>query len=72
MMYACEHYSTAMLEKLAHGSGSLPPLERALLMPGRLTTAANQVWDFVGGLRQVRSRSVHGVMGTWYRSYRYS
>jgi len=25
MIYACEHYSTAMLEKLAHGSGSLPP-----------------------------------------------
>lgn len=25
MIYACEHYSTAMLEKLVHGSGSLPP-----------------------------------------------
>jgi RES domain-containing protein len=25
MIYASEHYSTAMLEKLAHGSGSLPP-----------------------------------------------
>ncbi len=25
MIYAAEHYSTAMLEKLAHGSGGLPP-----------------------------------------------
>jgi RES domain-containing protein len=25
VIYACEHYSTAMLEKLARGSGSLPP-----------------------------------------------
>lgn len=25
MIYASEHYSTAMLEKLAHGSGHLPP-----------------------------------------------
>jgi RES domain-containing protein len=25
MIYSSEHYSTAMLEKLVHGSGSLPP-----------------------------------------------
>lgn len=25
MIYASEHYSTAMLEKLVHGSGSIPP-----------------------------------------------
>ena len=25
MIYASEHYSTALLEKLAHGSGALPP-----------------------------------------------
>ena len=25
MIYSCELYSTAMLEKLVHGSGSLPP-----------------------------------------------
>jgi RES domain-containing protein len=25
MIYASEHYSTAMLERLVHGSGSLPP-----------------------------------------------
>ena len=25
LIYASEHYSTAMLEKLVHGSGSLPP-----------------------------------------------
>jgi RES domain-containing protein len=24
-VYACEHYSTAMLEKLVHGNGHLPP-----------------------------------------------
>lgn len=25
MLYTSEHYSTAMLEKLAHGSGQMPP-----------------------------------------------
>jgi RES domain-containing protein len=25
MIYASEHYSTALIEKLAHGSGALPP-----------------------------------------------
>ena len=25
MIYACQHYSTAMLEKLVHGSGRIPP-----------------------------------------------
>ena len=25
MIYACEHYSTALLEKLAHGGGVMPP-----------------------------------------------
>jgi RES domain-containing protein len=25
MIYASEHYSTALLEKLVHGSGALPP-----------------------------------------------
>jgi RES domain-containing protein len=25
MIYATEHYATALLEKLAHGSGALPP-----------------------------------------------
>lgn len=25
VIYACEHYSTAMLEKLVHGSGKMPP-----------------------------------------------
>lgn len=25
MLYCCEHYSTAMLEKLVHGAGHLPP-----------------------------------------------
>lgn len=25
ILYACEHYSTALLEKLVHGSGKIPP-----------------------------------------------
>ncbi len=37
MIYTSEHYSTAMLEKLVHGSGSLPPNQHyieILLPPG--------------------------------------
>lgn len=37
MIYTSEHYSTAMLEKLVHGSGSLPPDQHyieILLPPG--------------------------------------
>jgi RES domain-containing protein len=32
VIYASEHYSTAMLEKLAHGAGSLPPNQHFILI----------------------------------------
>jgi len=39
MIYASEHYSTAMLEKLVHGSGSLPPNQHyiQITLPNRLS-----------------------------------
>ncbi len=39
MIYTSEHYSTAMLEKLVHGSGSLPPNQHfiAITIPNGLT-----------------------------------
>jgi RES domain-containing protein len=51
MIYTSEHYSTAMLEKLVHGSGMLPPNQHyigILLQPGlsyeELDTAALPAW----------------------------
>jgi RES domain-containing protein len=51
MIYTSEHYSTAMLEKLVHGSGMLPPNQHyieILLPPGlsyeMLKTAALPGW----------------------------
>jgi RES domain-containing protein len=32
MLYTSEHYSTAMLEKLVHGSGHLPPDQHYILV----------------------------------------
>jgi RES domain-containing protein len=32
IIYACEHYSTAMLEKLAHGNGRLPPNQHFIVI----------------------------------------
>ena len=32
MLYASEHYSTALLEKLVHGSGSLPPNQHFMVI----------------------------------------
>jgi RES domain-containing protein len=32
MIYTSEHYSTAMLEKLVHGSGRLPPDQHYILV----------------------------------------
>jgi RES domain-containing protein len=32
MIYASEHYSTAMLENLVHGSGSLPPNQHFIVI----------------------------------------
>lgn len=39
MIYASEHYSTAMLEKLIHGSGQLPPNQHfiSITIPNGLT-----------------------------------
>jgi RES domain-containing protein len=39
MIYASEHYSTAMLEKLVHGSGRLPPNQHFIdiTLPNGLT-----------------------------------
>ena len=51
MIYTSEHYSTAMLEKLVHGSGLLPPNQHyieILLQPGlsyeELNAAALPAW----------------------------
>jgi len=52
MIYASEHYSTAMLEKLVHGSGSLPPNQHfvTITIEAGVTCemfpdAANPGWD---------------------------
>jgi len=51
MIYTSEHYSTAMLEKLVHGSGQLPPNQHYIkvTVPNRvsyevLNTAALPDW----------------------------
>ncbi len=52
VIYAAQYYSTAMLEKLVHGSGMLPPNQHfieILLPPGlsyeEIDTAAHPRWD---------------------------
>ncbi|MBE7212133.1 MAG: RES family NAD+ phosphorylase [Gluconacetobacter diazotrophicus] len=52
MIYTSEHYSTAMLEKLVHGNGRLPPNQYAVeitIPPGVtyevLSTAHHPGWD---------------------------
>jgi len=52
MIYASEHYSTAMLEKLVHGSGSLPPNQHFVTIAidagvsyEMFSEAANPGWD---------------------------
>lgn len=54
MIYASEHYSTAVLEKLVHGSGHLPPNQHfiKITVPRGLTyevvsTAALPGWDLM-------------------------
>lgn len=39
MIYAAQHYSTAMLEKLVHGSGSIPPNQHfvEIMLPNGLS-----------------------------------
>ena len=39
MIYASEHYSTAMLEKLVHGSGQLPPNQHFIIFFFKQKTA---------------------------------
>ncbi len=52
MIYASEHYSTAMLEKLVHGNGHMPPNQHWIAItipPGLsyeiLSTAHHPGWD---------------------------
>jgi RES domain-containing protein len=52
MIYAAEHYSTAMLEKLVHGNGKMPPNQHWIeitIPPGvsyeMLSTAHHIGWD---------------------------
>lgn len=52
MIYASQHYSTAMLEKLVHGSGSLPPNQHFITVTidaevsyEMFSEAANPGWD---------------------------
>jgi RES domain-containing protein len=54
MIYASEHYSTALLEKLVHGSGALPPNQHfiTITVPRGLTyevfsQASMPGWDSV-------------------------
>jgi RES domain-containing protein len=56
MLYTSEHYSTAMLEKLAHGSGRLPPNQHfiEITLPNGVTyemvsPAHLPGWDHIGG-----------------------
>jgi RES domain-containing protein len=56
MIYTSEHYSTAMLEKLAHGSGRLPPNQHfiEITVPNGvsyevLTPAHLPGWDHIAG-----------------------
>jgi RES domain-containing protein len=52
MIYAAEHYSSAMLEKLVHGNGRMPPNQhwiRITIPPGVsyevFSTASHSGWD---------------------------
>lgn len=56
MIYAAEHYSTCLLEKLVHGSGSLPPNQHyvEITIPNGTSyeivdTAAVPGWDSAAG-----------------------
>jgi RES domain-containing protein len=63
MIYASEHYSTAMLEKLVHGSGQLPPNQHFIQITiphgagyEMLNTAALPDWH----VEAATASSVHG------------
>lgn len=71
MIYASEHYSTALLEKLVHGNGRLPPNQhwiRITIPPTvayeTLSTAHHPGWDAEDCLVS----KAHGE--TWQRSGR--
>jgi RES domain-containing protein len=56
MIYTSEHYSTAMLEKLVHGSGNIPPNQHfiEITIPNgvsyeMLTPAHLPGWDHISG-----------------------
>ncbi len=56
VLYTSEHYSTAMLEKLAHGSGRLPPNQHfiEITIPNgvtyeTVTPAHLPAWDHIAG-----------------------
>jgi RES domain-containing protein len=71
MIYASEHFSTALLEKLVHGSGRLPPNQHyvEITIPPGVTyemfdAAAHPGWDMATG-------AVSKALGeTWQRSRR--
>jgi len=50
VIYASEHYSTAMLEKLAHGSGHLPPNQHAIeiTIPNGVSYELVEEWQVPG------------------------
>jgi RES domain-containing protein len=71
MIYTSEHYSTAMLEKLAHGSGSLPPNQHfiEITIPNGVSyeivsTAGLSGWDHISGAVS------KGFGESWQRSRR--
>jgi RES domain-containing protein len=71
IIYAAEHYSTAMLEKLVHGNGKLPPNQHfiKITIPNGisyeiLNTAALPGWDDPTG----SVSKPYG--GTWYKDQR--
>ncbi len=50
VIYAAEHYSTAMLEKLVHGSGQLPPNQHAIeiTLPSGVSYELVEEWQVPG------------------------
>ena len=65
MVYASEHYSTGLLEKLVHGSGALPPNQHfiTITIPRGLTyevfsQASMPDWERAGNRQQSIRRSL--------------
>lgn len=71
LIYAAEHYSTTLLEKLVHGSGALPPNQHyvEIAIPAGVSyevfqPAAHSGWDLANG-------AVSRAFGCeWHRSAR--